>query len=113
MHIIESGPAGGVIGSQAISKASGLENVITFDMGGTTAKTSMIARGEVTRALDMQVGGGIMHGSRLMTGAGYALKVPAIDLAEVGAGGGSILSISTGVSLRAVTYSSVSSHVPL
>ena len=101
MHIIESGPAGGVIGSQAISKASGLENVITFDMGGTTAKTSMIARGEVTRALDMQVGGGIMHGSRLMTGAGYALKVPAIDLAEVGAGGGSILSIDTGGSLRA------------
>ncbi len=101
MHIIESGPAGGVIGSQAIAKMSGLDNVITFDMGGTTAKTSMIARGEVTRALDMLVGGGIMHGSRLLTGAGYALKVPAIDLAEVGAGGGSILSIDAGGSLRA------------
>ena len=113
MHIIESGPAGGVIGSQAISKASGLENVITFDMGGTTAKTSMIARGEVTRALDMQVGGGIMHGSRLMTGAGYALKVPAIDLAEVGAGGGSILSIDAGGSLRAGPESAGASPGPV
>jgi N-methylhydantoinase A len=113
MHIIESGPAGGVIGSQAISSASGLENVITFDMGGTTAKTSMIARGEVTRALDMQVGGGIMHGSRLMTGAGYALKVPAIDLAEVGAGGGSILSIDTGGSLKAGPESAGASPGPV
>ena len=113
MHIIESGPAGGVIGSQAISKASGLENVITFDMGGTTAKTSMIARGEVTRALDMQVGGGIMHGSRLMTGAGYALKVPAIDLAEVGAGGGSILSIDAGGSLSAGPKSAGASPGPV
>ena len=113
MHIIESGPAGGVIGSQAISKASGLKNVITFDMGGTTAKTSMIARGEVTRALDMQVGGGIMHGSRLMTGAGYALKVPAIDLAEVGAGGGSILSIDAGGSLRAGPESAGASPGPV
>ena len=113
MHIIESGPAGGVIGSQAIASASGLENVITFDMGGTTAKTSMIARGEVTRALDMQVGGGIMHGSRLMTGAGYALKVPAIDLAEVGAGGGSILSMDTGGSLRAGPESAGASPGPV
>ena len=113
MHIIESGPAGGVIGSQAIANASGLENVITFDMGGTTAKTSMIARGEVTRALDMQVGGGIMHGSRLMTGAGYALKVPAIDLAEVGAGGGSILSVDAGGSLKAGPESAGASPGPV
>ena len=113
MHIIESGPAGGVIGSQSISNASGIENVITFDMGGTTAKTSMITRGEVTRALDMQVGGGIMHGSRLMTGAGYALKVPAIDLAEVGAGGGSILSIDAGGSLKAGPESAGASPGPV
>ncbi|MBH68220.1 MAG: hydantoinase [Rhodospirillaceae bacterium] len=113
MHIIESGPAGGVIGSQAIADASGIDNVITFDMGGTTAKTSMITRGEVTRALDMQVGGGIMHGSRLMTGAGYALKVPAIDLAEVGAGGGSILSIDAGGSLRAGPESAGASPGPV
>jgi len=113
MHIIESGPAGGVIGSQAIARASELQDVITFDMGGTTAKTSMIAGGEVTRALDMQVGGGIMHGSRLLTGAGYALKVPAIDLAEVGAGGGSILSVDAGGSLKAGPHSAGASPGPV
>jgi len=59
------------------------------DMGGTTAKASLVERGEVTRSLEYQVGGGIMIGSRLLTGAGYMLKVPAVDLAEVGAGDGS------------------------
>ena len=58
-------------------------------MGGTTAKASMVEDGEVTRAAEYAVGAGIMIGSRLLTGAGYTLKVPAIDLAEVGAGGGS------------------------
>jgi N-methylhydantoinase A len=113
MHIIESGPAGGVIGAQAIARASGLDDVIAFDMGGTTAKTSMIAGGEVTRALDMQVGGGIMHGSRLLTGSGYALKVPAIDLAEVGAGGGSILAVDAGGSLKAGPQSAGASPGPV
>jgi N-methylhydantoinase A len=96
MHIIESGPAGGVVGAQALARLCGRENVITFDMGGTTAKAAMIERGEYARALEYQVGGGIMTGSRLLTGAGYLLKVPAIDLAEVGAGGGSIVRIDAG-----------------
>ena len=74
-------------------------NVITFDMGGTTAKAGVIERGEFSRALEYQVGGGIMTGSRLLTGAGYLLKVPAIDLAEVGAGGGSIVRLDAGGSL--------------
>jgi N-methylhydantoinase A len=99
MHIIESGPAGGVVGAQALARVCGLENVITFDMGGTTAKAAMIERGEYARTLEYQIGGGIMTGSRLLTGAGYLLKVPAIDLAEVGAGGGSIVRIDPGGSL--------------
>ena len=89
IHIIESGPAGGVVGAQALARAKQLEKIITFDMGGTTAKASIVEDGEVTRAHEYSVGAGIMVGSRLLTGAGYALKVPAIDLAEVGAGGGS------------------------
>jgi N-methylhydantoinase A len=101
MNIIESGPAGGVIGAQALARSLGLSNIITFDMGGTTAKASLVERGEVTRSLEYQVGGGIMMGSRLLTGAGYMLKVPAIDLAEVGAGGGSIVWIDGGGSLQA------------
>src|SRR5262249_42758718 len=87
MHIIESGPAGGVIGAQALARLAKLERIITFDMGGTTAKASIVENGEVTRADEYAVGAGIVVGSRLLTGAGYTLKVPAIDLAEVGAGG--------------------------
>ena len=77
MNIIESGPAAGVIGAQALAKAVGLSDIITFDMGGTTAKASLVEGGEVTRSMEYQVGGGIMMGSRLLTGAGYLLKVPA------------------------------------
>ena len=91
VNIIESGPAAGVIGAQALAHRMGETHLVSFDMGGTTAKASLIERGEVTRAAEYQVGGGIMIGSRLLTGAGYTVRVPAIDLAEVGAGGGSIV----------------------
>ncbi len=100
MNIIESGPAGGVVGAQALARAKGLPKILTFDMGGTTAKASMVEDGEVTRAAEYSVGAGIMIGSRLLTGAGYTLKVPAIDLAEVGAGGGSHVWIDAGGSLQ-------------
>ena len=86
MHIIESGPAAGVVGAQALARQIGLGKLITFDMGGTTAKASLVEDGAISRATEYQVGGGIMHGSRLLTGAGYLLRVPAIDLAEVGRG---------------------------
>jgi N-methylhydantoinase A len=113
MHIIESGPAAGVIGAQALARALGLPNIITFDMGGTTAKASLVEAGEVTRSLEYQVGGGIMMGSRLLTGAGYMLKVPAIDLAEVGAGGGSVVWIDPGGSLQVGPHSAGASPGPL
>jgi N-methylhydantoinase A len=100
MHIIESGPAAGVVGSQAVARRAGLDKVITFDMGGTTAKASIVEDGEINRASEYQVGGGIMLGSRLLTGAGYLLRVPAVDLAEVGAGGGSIVWIDAGGALQ-------------
>ena len=99
-NIVESGPAGGVVGAQALSRKLDMPDLITFDMGGTTAKASLIEKSEVTRSLEYQVGGGIMIGSRLMTGGGYTLKVPAIDLAEVGAGGGSIVNIDAGGSMQ-------------
>ena len=100
MHIIESGPAAGVVGVQALCRLVGIDKAISFDMGGTTAKASLIENGEVTRATEYQVGAGIVLGSRLLSGAGYTLKVPAIDLAEVGAGGGSILWIDAGGALQ-------------
>src|SRR5205807_7201090 len=83
-----------------LAQAKRLESIITFDMGGTTAKASMVENGEVVRAQEYAVGAGIMIGSRLLTGAGYTLKVPAIDLAEVGAGGGSHVWIDAGGALQ-------------
>jgi N-methylhydantoinase A len=113
MHIIESGPAGGVVGAQALARAKQLPKIITFDMGGTTAKASMVEDGEVTRAQEYSVGAGIMIGSRLLTGAGYTLKVPAIDLAEVGAGGGSLVWIDAAGALQIGPESAGASPGPL
>jgi N-methylhydantoinase A len=100
MNIIESGPAGGVVGAEKLARAKGLGKIITFDMGGTTAKASMVEGGQVMRAQEQAVGAGIMASSRLLTGAGYTLKVPAIDLAEIGAGGGSHVRIDAGGALQ-------------
>jgi N-methylhydantoinase A len=113
MHIIESGPAAGVVGVQALMRRIGVANAIAFDMGGTTAKASLIENGEVTRAAEYQVGAGIVLGSRLLSGAGYTLKVPAIDLAEIGAGGGSILWIDAGGALQAGPHSAGASPGPV
>ena len=66
--------AGGVVGAQALALAAGLDKIITFDMGGTTAKASMVEDGQVMRAHEYAVGAGIMVGSRLLTGAGYTLQ---------------------------------------
>ncbi|HEX5325147.1 MAG TPA: hydantoinase/oxoprolinase family protein, partial [Acetobacteraceae bacterium] len=90
VHIIESGPAAGVVGGAALAARLDATRVITFDMGGTTAKAGLIENNQVLRTEALEVGAGVMAGSRLLVGAGYMLKLPAIDLAEVGAGGGSI-----------------------
>ncbi len=113
MNIIESGPAAGVVGARDVAARIGLKNVITFDMGGTTAKASLIEGGEFSRSQDYQVGGGIINGSRLLTGAGYLLKVPAIDLAEVGAGGGSIIAIDGGGAMQVGPHSAASKPGPV
>ena len=95
-RIIESGPAAGVVGGAALGRHLDEPRLITFDMGGTTAKAGLVENGEVLRTEAMEVGGGVMAGSRLLVGAGYMLKLPAIDLAEVGAGGGSICRLDAG-----------------
>ncbi len=95
-HIIESGPAAGVVGGAALATKLDEPRVITFDMGGTTAKAGLVEHGEVLRSEALEVGAGVMVGSRLLVGAGYLLKLPAIDLAEVGAGGGSICRLDAG-----------------
>ena len=87
---LESGPAAGVVAALGIAQRLGRENVISFDMGGTTAKASLIEGGAISRGREYEVGGSISAGSRLIRGAGELLRIPTIDIAEVGAGGGSI-----------------------
>ena len=99
VNIVESGPAGGVVGALAMAADIGQDDLVTFDMGGTTAKAALIEGGVVSRSSEYQVGGGILTGSRLMTGAGYLVRMPSIDLAEVGAGGGSLIAIDAGGSM--------------
>lgn len=86
-QIVECGPAAGVVGAAWLANKLGEPNLITFDMGGTTAKGSMIENGKVIYAEDYEVGGSISTVGA--SGGGYALKLPVIDISEVGAGGGS------------------------
>lgn len=91
VRIIESGPAAGVIACREIAENCGYPNLICFDMGGTTAKASLIEEGHIQQATEYEVGGGVSIGSRLNRGGGYVVRVPSIDIAEVGAGGGSLV----------------------
>ena len=100
VKIVESGPAAGVVGGDEIGKRVGLPNLITFDMGGTTAKASLIEDGQRSWTTEHEIGAGISLSSRLVKGGGHAIKVPVMDLAEVGAGGGSIVWIDRGGALR-------------
>ena len=100
VKIVESGPAAGVVGGDETGKRIGLPNLITFDMGGTTAKASLIEDGRRSWTTEHEIGAGISLSSRLVKGGGHAIKVPVMDLAEVGAGGGSIVWIDRGGALR-------------
>jgi N-methylhydantoinase A len=88
--ITECGPAAGVVAAEHVARLAGVRNVITLDMGGTTAKASLIEKGQVAFADEYEVGGGMSSRAALAGGGGYALKLPVIDISEVGAGGGSI-----------------------
>ena len=105
MYCVESGPAAGVVGAFHLGRRLGVENVMTFDMGGTTAKASIIEDGEMLRAPECEVGGGMSVGHRLLKGSGYILRVPSIDIAEVSAGGGSIAWVDKGGSLQCGPHS--------
>ena len=93
---VGSGPAGGVIGSMRLGREIDCLDAIAFDMGGTTAKASIIESGDVTITSEYEFRDGMSTPSRFIKGGGYMLKVPAIDIAEVGAGGGSIAWIDEG-----------------
>jgi len=77
--------------ARIVALRCGYRDAISFDMGGTTAKASLVEDGRISRTDEYEVGGGISLSSRLMKGGGYALRLPVIDISEVGAGGGSIV----------------------
>ncbi|MCB1741034.1 MAG: hydantoinase/oxoprolinase family protein, partial [Gammaproteobacteria bacterium] len=97
--VVESGPAAGVIASAMLGRRIERPNQITFDMGGTTAKASLILDHRISTTPEYEVGG---HGSgaRHVHGTGHPIRIPVVDLAEVSAGGGSIAWIDPAGSLR-------------
>ncbi len=86
IRLIESGPAAGAMAAAFYSKLLGEENVISFDMGGTTAKMCLIDEGRPEHAHQFEAA----RVRRFRKGSGLPLKVPVIDLIEIGAGGGSL-----------------------
>ncbi|QIW24571.1 hydantoinase/oxoprolinase family protein [Sulfolobus sp. S-194] len=90
VQLIESGPAAGVVGVKYFADEMNIKNAISFDMGGTTAKAGSIVNGEIEITNEYEVGGRTHHG-RIIKGSGYPVRFPFIDLAEVSAGGGTII----------------------
>ena len=84
--LVESGPIGGCIGTAAYAEALGLDNAISFDMGGTTAKCALVEAGRFEVNPVYYAGGYV---------AGFPIKSPVVDIVEVGSGGGSIAWLDT------------------
>lgn len=91
IQMMESGPAGGVVGTMALCDMLELDAAIAFDMGGTTAKASVIRRGEPSLSPDYFIGG---------YNEGLAIRIPVLDIVEVGTGGGSIAWLDEGGGLH-------------
>jgi N-methylhydantoinase A len=97
---VGSGPAAGVVGAARLGAVSGAPDLIAFDMGGTTAKASLVEAGRVSLTTEYEFREGISTSSRFIKAGGYMLKVPAVDVAEVGSGAGSVAWIDGGGLLR-------------
>jgi N-methylhydantoinase A len=97
--LIESGPASGVIGAAFVGRALGIDNVLSFDMGGTTAKAGTVFGGVPAISASFEAAGST-HSGRSVKGSGYPVRFPFVDLAEVSAGGGTIAWIDGAGALR-------------
>jgi N-methylhydantoinase A len=89
IRLVESGPAGGAILASRIASECGLDRVLSFDMGGTTAKICLIDDAAPLTSRSFEVA----RAYRFMKGSGLPLRIPAIEMVEIGAGGGSIASV--------------------
>lgn len=106
LYMLESGPVAGVYGSAVIGKEIGEQNIIAFDIGGTTAKCSLIEEGEMKVSTDYYI-------EKDSKRAGYPVKVPVVDIVEIGNGGGSIAWIDEVGSLKVGPHSAGSLPGPI
>jgi N-methylhydantoinase A len=104
-YIIESGPAAGVLAAARLGREAGLDKVLSFDMGGTTAKACLVENGQPSEKAAGEIGGGGNVTTHQFYKGGHALRVPSLDIVEVGAGGGSIAWIDNGGALRVGPHS--------
>ncbi|MCC2252417.1 hydantoinase/oxoprolinase family protein [Virgibacillus sp. AGTR] len=93
INMVESGPVAGIYGAAVLGEIIGEKNVIAFDIGGTTAKCSLIENGEVKVSTNYYI-------ERNDRTAGYPIKAPVVDIVEIGNGGGSIAWMDEGGSLK-------------
>ena len=100
VFMVESGPAAGVIASAYLGETLGRPDILSFDMGGTTAKVGLIQDGQPSVTKDYNVGGHAGAGIGGMSLSGYPVRTPVVDLVEIGAGGGSIAWVDSGGLLR-------------
>ncbi len=100
VFMVESGPAAGVIASAYLGETLGEPAILSFDMGGTTAKVGLIQGGQPSVTKDYNVGGHAGAGVGGLSLSGYPVRTPVVDLVEIGAGGGSIAWIDSGGLLR-------------
>ena len=91
IRLVESGPSGGAILSAQIAKQCGLDHIVSFDMGGTTAKVCLIDHGQPQTSRQFEVA----RAARFMKGSGLPIRIPVIEMIEIGAGGGSISSVDS------------------
>jgi len=89
IRLVESGPAGGAILAQSIARQAGLDRLLSFDMGGTTAKLCLLDDGQPLSSRSFEVD----RVYRFKKGSGLPVRIPVIEMVEIGAGGGSIASI--------------------
>jgi N-methylhydantoinase A len=91
VRLVESGPAGGAIFAACVARQGGLDEVVSFDMGGTTAKICLIDKAQPQAARAFEVA----RIYRFLKGSGLPLRIPVIEMVEIGAGGGSIARVDT------------------
>ncbi|MFZ0260818.1 MAG: hydantoinase/oxoprolinase family protein [Pseudolabrys sp.] len=91
VRLVESGPAGGAIFASCVARQNGLDEVVSFDMGGTTAKICLIDKSQPQTARAFEVA----RIYRFLKGSGLPLRIPVIEMVEIGAGGGSIARVDT------------------